>query len=355
MIAKKTKIIYPRQVQIFISEVCNEGCAYCPYTHLSDIDKKNNLNKELSIEQWKQTISYLHKEMGIKLVTLIGGEPAAKKGIENLISFIRKKFPKIEILFVTSGIPLLINKKLRDKLIQAGLKNFIISVDGIKKTPDLNINLQKELLTLKKGSDRKSLLGLYFLLNLRKMYPKTKFRLAAGCIVNKKTIDLLLATYRFLAKNKIYLNFCPEQTICFNNQSKNCLTSKDIIKVNKIAKKFIELKKQPNNYLINSKKFFEILPTIGINQSYRCSENSLPSSININSDGIIPFCNWQKGLINNFNILDLVNKKKGFNQWLALWKKDKIGKQCSCSWSFVDRVNDYHEQTKLTNFWHQFT
>lgn len=345
---------FPRQVQIFISEVCAEGCAYCPYTLMSSKRRKFFLSKELSLKQWQQAVKFLYKKMGIKLFTLIGGEPAAKKGIEKLIRFINNNLAKAEILFLTSGIPLLVNVSLRDKLVKAGLRNIIVSVDGIKEEPDFKIDLSKELMSLKKGSERKSFLGLYFLLTLRKQYPKIPFRLAAGCIVNKKTLDLILPTYYFLAKHQIYLNLCPEQTICFNGNSKTVLKTEDTRKIFKIAKELVKIKQQPKNFLIPSKRFFEILPTVGLKQSYRCYEMSFPTTIHLTSSGEIPFCNWRRGEMSDFNIMHWVNGQKTYEDWLDYWRKDKEGRNCSCSWSFVDRVNDYWPEDKWANFWYYF-
>lgn len=345
---------YPKQVQIFISEVCTEGCAYCPYTVMRTEKKKKLLAEELSIEQWQGVVKFLYEKMGIKLFALIGGEPAAKKGIERLIAFMKNSLPKAEALFLTSGIPLLTNPALRDRLIKSGLRNIIVSVDGIKEEPDSKIDLSKELAELKRGSERKSLLGLYFLLTLRKEYPKVPFRLVAGCIINKKTLSLILPTYYLLTRHQIYLNLCPEQTVCFQGKSDTLLTIKDKEEVSKIAKKLAKIKQQPGNFLIPSERFFKLLPTVGIKQSYKCSERPYPRTIHLTSSGQIPFCNWHRGQIKNFNIVDLVDGKRSYEEWLDSWRSDEKGRECSCSWSFVDRVNDYGDDDRWTNFWCRF-
>lgn len=344
----------PKQVQIFISEVCTEGCAYCPYSLMALEEKRRLLARELSINQWQKAVKFLYEKLGIKLFTLIGGEPAAKKGIEKLIKFMTKNLPKTEVLFATSGIPLLANKGLTDKLIQVGLRNIIVSVDGIKEEPDLKVNLKKELASLKKGSERKSFLGLYFLLTLRKKYPKIPFRLTAGCIVNKETLDLILPTYYFLAKHRIYLNLCPEQTICFGGESHTALMKEDRRRIFETARELVKIKQQPRNFLIPSKRFFELLPTLGIKQSYKCSQMPYPTTIHITSSGEIPFCNWRRGEVKDFNIMDLVSGQKTYEKWLELWRNDKRGRDCSCSWSFVDRVNDYWPDARMANFWYRF-
>lgn len=324
---------YPKQVQIFISEVCSEGCVYCPYTLMSIEQRRILLSKELSIKQWQKVVTFLHDKMGIKLLALIGGEPAAKKGIENLMNFITKKIPGMETLFLTSGIPLLRNDNLREKLVKAGMKNIIVSVDGIS-----------ELKKLKRGSQRKSVLGLYFLLQLRKEFPDVPFIFGAGCIVNKETLKLILPTYYYLAAHQIYLNLCPEQTVCFGKKSKTALTKENKPFLQELVDVLIKIKRQPGNFLMVSEDFLKQLPTVGVDQSYKCSARPFPTTIHINSDGEIPFCNWRKGAIGEkFNIMELVKKEKDIQKWLTAWKSDKDGKACSCSWTFPDRVGDFHQ------------
>lgn len=346
----KEKDNYPLQAQFFVSEVCNEGCGYCPYTLMSSEQKKDLLSKELPIEQWQDSVKFLHEVMGIKLIALIGGEPAAKKGIENLVGFINKEIPEIETLFITSGIPLLRNDNLRQKLVEAGMKNIIVSVDGIKEEPNLEIDLTRELRELKRGSQRKSVLGLYFLLKLREEYPDIPFKFGAGCIVNKETLKLILPTYYYLAAHQIYLNLCPEQTVCFGKDSETALTEKDKPFLQELAVELIKIKRQPGNFLMVSEDFLRQLPDTGLAQSYKCSDRLSPTTIHLKSDGEIPFCNWRGGeMKGKFNIRDLLNREKDFSEWLRSWQQDRDGKACSCSWTFSDRVGDFHQTLPPTN------
>lgn len=313
---------YPKQVQIFISEICNEGCAYCPYSLLTAKERKVLLEKELTIKQWRKAVKFLYEDLGIRLFALIGGEPAAKRGIEKLIRFMTRSLPRAEVLFVTSGIPLLKNDNLRKKLVEAGMNKVIVSFNRIE--------------------ERKSASGLDFLIKLKKEYPKIPFKFGANCIVNKQTLDSIIPTYQYLASYQIYLNLCPEQTLCFGKKSTTALSEKDKPKLVVLAGKLVEIKRKPGNFLIPSEDFLSQLPTVGIAQSYQCSERPFPTTIHIESDGGIPFCNWRKGEIKGkFNIMDLAKLRKDFEEWLAAWKNDKNGKTCSCSWSFPDRVGDF--------------
>jgi len=325
--------IFPKQVQIFVSEVCQESCRYCPYTLMSPKERKELLAKELTIKQWQRAVEYLSKKMGIRLFAFIGGEPAAKKGIEKLLAFMKRRLPGVEMLFITSGISLLRNKILKEKIIKAGVRNFIVSVDGIRKKS-----------RLKPGSSRKSALGLRFLLELRKEYPKLIFKLGANCILNKNTLDLIIPTYRYLADQQIYLNLCPEQTLCFERESKTSLDKKDRPLLKEVTKRLVKIKRQPGNFLINSEDYLRRLPALCFERPYKCSERLSPTTIHIMSDGEVPFCSWRKGETKGrFDIMEIVNGQKKFSHWLSAWKEDKNGKQCSCSWSFSDRVGDFNK------------
>jgi len=71
---------FPKQAQLFITEICPEGCKYCPYGQMSSFKTKKLLKGELSIRQWQRVVGFLHRQIGVNLFFLIGGEPVLKKG-----------------------------------------------------------------------------------------------------------------------------------------------------------------------------------------------------------------------------------------------------------------------------------
>jgi MoaA/NifB/PqqE/SkfB family radical SAM enzyme len=389
------RFISPKQAQLFISEVCSEGCHYCPYSRITSRKKKRILGKELSIKEWQEAVSFLHQKLGIKLFVLIGGEPTAKKGLEELISFMGKNLKDTTVVLSTSGIALLKKPELLEKLVKAGLENVVVSMDGLNKllhspsagsglmryppaggkfdsllpSPPVGgsasrnkivlqekIDLDRLLNKLSKDSLRKSALGYYLILEMRKRFPEEKFKFSVNCIVNQKTIPQIIPLYEFLSKEEIYLNLCPEQTICFGKTKLAALGRKKEQELKNLSERLVKIKRQKDNFLIPSLNFLESLPLFGINQTYRCSFSPFPSTIHLTSDGSIPFCIWKKGeLKSRFNVMDLVDGKRNYEEWLNLWQNDEEGQKCSCSWSFIDRVGGFgvSREMKENNFWYK--
>lgn len=342
---KENPTSFPKQAQLFLTEVCSEGCSYCPYGNLSSKEKKKFLSNELTISEWKRAVNFLYEEMKIRLFFLIGGEPVLKKGLEKLVQHINDNLPSATVVLSTSGAPLLRNPKLLQKLIDSGLNKIVVSVNGIKGNLD-------------KGKERKSYLGLCFLRELRQKYTQKKFILSANCIVNKETLPDLLNTYQYLAKNKVYLNLCPEQTICFKTSNKALFTTDDRRLLNQIVKKLITIKEKGGNFLVPSKYYLQSLTTTGISQLYQCSSENFPNTLHLASNGSIPFCIWRRGSFEQeYNIMDFVSGKKKYCGWSKKWLKDKDGSNCSCSWSFLDRVGGFgvSKNSLENNFWYRYS
>lgn len=348
------KIAYPKQAQFFLTEVCPEGCPYCPYGHQSAAEKKRLLKNELSIVNWQKATTFLYEIMKIKFFCFIGGEPVLKKGLPELLAFITRTLPSATVILSTSGIPLLRNPKLLDELIAAGLKNLVVSVNGLGKlSPG---SLDKELQDFQKGVERKTYLGLCFLQELKRKYPKEGLILSANCLVNKNLLPDLLPTYEYLAREEVYLNLCPEQTICFKSKTKPTWSVGKRRLLNRVMRQFLNIKEQKNNFLIPSKAYLQALALTGAGQPYYCSSEEVPNTLNLVSDGSLPFCVWRRGELGaKYTILDLMRDKKNYLDWLKDWQSDS-GSTCACSWSFLDRVGAFglSKKKEENNFWHKF-
>ena len=146
-----------------------------------------------------------------------------------------------------------------------------------------------------------------------------------------KAIKLIIPTYYYLAARRIYLNLCPEQTLCFERKSKTSLDKKDRPLLKKVTKRLVKIKRKPGNFLMNSGDYLSNLPALCFDHPYKCSRRSWPTTIHIMSDGEVPFCSWRKGeMKGKFNIMEIVNGQKRFEEW-------------STAWSFPDRVGDFNK------------
>ncbi|TSC53973.1 MAG: putative Fe-S oxidoreductase [Microgenomates group bacterium LiPW_16] len=178
------------EAEIEITMRCNLNCEGC---YKWD---PRHVGEELSIDKWKKAIDNL-ENCGIKLVNLIGGEPTVVPRIEELISYINSK-SGIDYILSTNGV---ITEAILQRLLRVGLKNVIVSVDGIFKETEI-----KE----KKYEDRiyKSIVGLKLLRKLKKEGVK---KLSANFTVMRKNIDQILPTYEMLASEGFLFNLIPLQ------------------------------------------------------------------------------------------------------------------------------------------------
>jgi len=321
-------------------------------------ERKRLLSSELNVDQWKRVFDYLYDTMKIRLFTLIGGEPAVKHGVEEIITHINT-FPGAVVVLLTSGIPLLRNRRLLDKLIAGGLTNITVSVDGASRDEDIfAIDVFQELRRLTHGSARKSLLGQYFLRFLTTEYANVSWTLGAGCIVNKHTLDKIMDTYKVLSLMGVYLNLCPEQTLCIGRTSNTALDFSDRLALEALADKLVAIKESPGNFLMPSRDFLSGLPDLGIRQSHKCSEASFPSTLHIHSGGVVNFCAWRAGyMVGRHNIWNWVTAESSYEEWLRDWRADLDGQSCSCSWTFLDRTGDFSEEgvASYPNLWFPYT
>jgi len=77
----------PVQIDIAITERCCLKCKFCDCWK-----RKVNIEKELSIEEWKHFLWEVKKWAPIKYFCIGGGEPFMKEGIVNLLRFCNEKY-----------------------------------------------------------------------------------------------------------------------------------------------------------------------------------------------------------------------------------------------------------------------
>ncbi len=108
-----------------ITHMCNLKCKHC----YANAGKKGK--KEFSLEEVKKIIDELNS-LGTMLIALAGGEPLVRQDIFEIISYIKSK--GMEVFINTNGT--LINENTIKKLIDVGINNIEISVDGLKEDHD---------------------------------------------------------------------------------------------------------------------------------------------------------------------------------------------------------------------------
>ncbi len=103
--------------EIDITDKCNLRCGHCYHFHGKNVFEK----KDLSLGMWKKRFKDLH-EQGIRLVLLVGGEPALRTDV---LMLAHRIFPFVYV--ITNGT-IFIPKKF-DHLLY-------VSLDGMRKTND---------------------------------------------------------------------------------------------------------------------------------------------------------------------------------------------------------------------------
>lgn len=325
-----------KQAQLFLTEMCNLNCDGCPYPTLS-IERKRDIKKrEIEPERWNEIIDYLYK-MGIRLFTVIGGEPCSYKGIEKIIEGIVLK-KNVFVLLSTSGIHLLkdsvLRKKVGDLLSSKGrgqFKNGIaISFDSI---PNNKLNDSREF---------KAKQGLDLVECLRNNY-KDKIIYMANVMITPINLPEIINIQNFLEERGIYINLCTKQRKCFGEKT-SVFNDDNKADLQRTATELIK-KKIKGKLIANSITYLSQLSDIISAEEYQCWKEPEGSPIiDVAPDGIFRFCNWigQKskngppGIKSDFLI-------KGFISWKDYWLKSKAATQRNCkgcSWSRRDRNNE---------------
>lgn len=327
-----------KEAEVFITRRCNLACDYCV------IPEDKRLGKtELLIDDWKKAFDNL-EALGIKQVIILGGEPTLKPGFEGLINYISKK--NIDIAVSTNGV---VSPLLLRKLLDAGMKNIIVSIDGIYESPPGKPE--------KCGySAFKSYYGLKLLKDLRSKGHQGF--LGANVVVSKETLPELLHTYEVLSSNGIWINLCPVQWLKYGPKEKcpSRLEEADRKEMNRIMGILIEQKRSEGNnnssFISNSIAYLENFSDLAIYQNYKCCS---PEILTVLEDGNIWYCIGQEGEIgkgSKFNITTFDKNKA--EEFYKMWPKDKIGSVCrGCTFSCRDRTGEFNNLSKSTihNYW----
>src|SRR5258708_39381610 len=109
----------PRSIYLEPTSRCNELCQQCPRTLLSEEEAR-----DLSFDEFRRIVDQFPV---LERVVLHGlGEPLLNKDLPRMISYLKAR--GIYVLFNSNGI--LLNAKRSQELIDAGLDEYRLSMDG---------------------------------------------------------------------------------------------------------------------------------------------------------------------------------------------------------------------------------
>lgn len=115
-----------KRVMIDVGRKCNVGCKFCYYHYLGDLSKQgwsNVNNLKIRIDQ-----SY---QIGDNYIDFTGGEPTIYPFITELIQYGLEK--NMKSCIITNGQ---INELQIEKILNAGIDDFLVSVHGLNSTHD---------------------------------------------------------------------------------------------------------------------------------------------------------------------------------------------------------------------------
>ena len=121
----------PFQIGIAPNNLCNFQCFYCVNSLEEERRRKNGIvMNSMSFENYKLCIDNIQKEGHLKVLTLAGmGEPLLHPQIVEMVQYAKEKNVADCVRIITNGS--LLSQKMSDGLIEAGLDNLKISLQGI--------------------------------------------------------------------------------------------------------------------------------------------------------------------------------------------------------------------------------
>lgn len=135
------------QKPYFIFEItpeCDFDCIYCYNVWKSD---KNYNKKTLSVEKIKKLFNKILKETEIEGVTISGGEPLLYVNLIEVVEYLKSQ--NIKLGLTTHGV--LLDEVKVEKLINAGVSYFEISLDSINPDTHKKITKNEDLDRIKKS------------------------------------------------------------------------------------------------------------------------------------------------------------------------------------------------------------
>ena len=116
-----------KTLRVSLLSACNLGCVYCTETDDLAIENKQQKATALSTQDLANIIQQLHKELGLEVIRLTGGEPLLSPHLIPIIKEV-KKLGISKIKLTTNGFLL---ERLAKPLKDAGMKSINVSLDAV--------------------------------------------------------------------------------------------------------------------------------------------------------------------------------------------------------------------------------
>lgn len=197
-------------VRISVTDRCNFRCLYCNPNSPFKFASHNDI---LSFEDMFEFVKILI-DNGVTKVRITGGEPLARKGVENFVKMINSYSPDIDLAMTTNGYFL---PKMCEILAKNGLKRVNISLDTLNQQKFFQITKFDGLNQVLEGIEMALKCGL-------------KVKLNSVCIKNIND-DEILDLFNFAKNLNVEIRFIEFME---NKYAKNSLTG---VKSDEILKK----------------------------------------------------------------------------------------------------------------------
>ena len=159
----------PYQLQLAMTTRCNLACGYCE----NPLMVKAGMSSDMDFDKYCQLIDQL---AGVRILSLLGiGEPLLHPRFPEMVSYAARKNWGWHISTTSNGM--LLTEELGDRLIDAGLNEMRISIDG----PDKDY-VEK----MRKGAKFDKIID-----NFRRFRRKTDMRMAMNVVMSSINLDSL--------------------------------------------------------------------------------------------------------------------------------------------------------------------
>lgn len=237
----------PQYMMMKITNYCNSDCVYCNHAK-SRI--QNEVKQEISLERLQSIIGEAI-QMGVKAISISGGEPLVRKDVETIVRQIADS--NVVPVLLTNGCLL---KERAKSLYESGLRYFIISLDS----------LDAEDYLAQRGVDIGPVLeGIETVRGLMQKDETVKLHITP--VITAKNIGQMPEMVRYYSKKGVSLQFSPYHRFVFNMRDE--LAEFDAREVDTVMDQLLQMKKE--GYLIaNSITFLRHF------KAFMCENKILP-------------------------------------------------------------------------------